>query len=123
MSTSDKNVSKSSTLPSELKPEQTLGLIGLGLMQKISSDGLSGWDWSSEGSVERADLVALRQRLEMTSLAIETGAPLTTSEVTHLLGSRPGSSKVEKGGIIARRLSRNVWRLNKVEKDHSHWRN
>ena len=123
MSTSDKNVSKSSTLPGELKPEQTLGLIGLGLMQKMSSDGLSGWDWSSEGNGEKADLVALRQRLEMTSLAIETGAPLTTSEVTHLLGSRPGSSKVERGGLIARRISRNVWKLNKAEKDHSHWRN
>ncbi len=123
MATSDKNVSKSSTLPSELKAEQTLGLIGLGLMQKMSNDGISGWDWSSEGTGEKADLVALRQRLEMTSLAIETGAPLTTSEVTHLLGSRPGSSKVERGGLIARRISRNVWKLNKVEKDHSHWRN
>ena len=123
MSTSDKNVSKSSTLPSELKPEQTLGLIGLGLMQKMSNDGISGWDWSSEGNGEKADLVALRQRLEMTSLAIETGAPLTTSEVTHLLGSRPGSSKVERGGLVARRISRNVWKLNKAEKDHSHWRN
>jgi len=123
MSTSDKNVSNSSTLPTELKAEQTLGLIGLGLMQKMSNEGVSGWDWSSEGIGERADLVALRQRLEMTSLAIETGAPLTTSEVTHLLGSRPGSSKVEKGGLIARRISRNVWRINKLEKDNSHWRN
>ena len=123
MSTSDKNVSKSSTLPSELKPEQALGLIGLGLMQKISSDGLSGWDWSSEGNGEKADLVALRQRLELTALAIETGAPLTTSEVSHLLGSRPGSSKVERGGLIARRISRNVWKLNKSEKETNHWRN
>ena len=123
MATSDKNGSNSTTLPTELKAEQTLGLIGLGLMQKISNDGLDGWDWSLEGNGEKTDLVALRQRLEMTSLAIETGAPLTTSEVTHLLGYRPSSSKVERGGLIARRISRNVWRLNKIEKDHSHWRN
>ena len=57
------------------------------------------------------------------TLAIETGAPLSTSEVTQLLGSRPGSPKTERGGLIARRISRNVWKLNKAEKDNSHWRN
>ena len=123
MSTSEEKVSNSSTLPTELKAEQALGLIGLGLMQKMSREGVSGWDWESEGRGEKADLVALRQRLEMTSLAIETGAPLTTSEVTHLLGSRPGSPKTERGGLIARRISRNVWKLNKAEKDNPHWRN
>ena len=123
MSTSNKNVPNTNTLPSELKAEQTLGLIGLGLMQKISNEGVSVWDWSTEGSGDKIDLVALRQRLEATSLAIETGAPLTTSEVTHLLGSRPVSSKVEKGGLIAKRISRNVWKISKAENDHSHWRN
>ena len=85
MSTSEQNASNSNTLPSELKAEQALGLIGLGLMQKMSREGTSNWDWSTEGNGEKADLVALRQRLEMTALAIETGAPLTTSEpVTNL---------------------------------------
>ena len=123
MSTSQEKVSSSNTLPTELKAEQTLGLIGLGLMQKMSREGFSGWDWSSEGTGDKADLVALRQRLELTALAIETGAPLSTSEVTQLLGSRPGSSKTERGGLIARRISRNVWKLNKAEKETSHWRN
>ena len=123
MSTSQENVASSNTLPTELKAEQTLGLIGLGLMQKVSREGTSLWDWPAEESGEKADLVALRQRLEMTALAIETGAPLSTSEVTQLLGSRPVSSKVERGGLIARRISRNVWKLNKAEKDNSHWRN
>ncbi len=123
MSTSKENVSTSSTLPSELKAEQALGLIGLGLMKKMSREGVSGWDWSSEANNEKVDLVSLRQRLELTSLAIETGAPLTTSEVTHLLGSRPGSSKAERGGLIARRISRNVWKLTRNEKDNSYWRN
>ena len=123
MSTTQENVSKSNDLPTELKAEQTLGLIGLGLMQKMSRESGSGWDWSSEGAGEKADLVALRQRLELTALAIETGAPLTTSEVAQLLGSRPVSSKAERGGLIARRLSRNVWKINKADKDNSHWRN
>ena len=123
MSTSNKNVPNTNTLPSELKAEQTLGLIGLGLMQKISNEGVSVWDWSTEGSGDKIDLVALRQRLEATSLAIETGAPLTTTEVTHLLGSRPGSSKVERGGLIAKRISRNVWKISKADNQNSHWRN
>ena len=123
MSTSEKNVSTSSTVPTELKAEQALGLIGLGLMKKMSREGVTGWDWASEESREKADLVALRQRLELTALAIETGAPLTTSEVTHLLGPRPGSSKAQRGGLVARRISRNVWKLNRNENDNGYWRN
>ena len=123
MSTSQQKSNEAESLPTELKAEQTLGLIGLGLMQKMSREGFSGWDWSSEGNGEKADLVSLRQRLELTALAIETGAPLSTSEITQLLGSRPGSSKVERGGLVARRISRNVWKLNKAEKETSHWRN
>ncbi len=123
MSNKEKNVSSSSTMPTELKAEQALGLIGLGLMQKMSREGATGWDWSSEGPGDKADLVALRQRLELTALAIETGAPLSTSEVTQLLGSRPGSSKAERGGLLAKRISRNVWKLTRSEKDSSYWRN
>tara|TARA_B100000029_G_scaffold61102_1_gene54967 strand:+ start:231 stop:602 length:372 start_codon:yes stop_codon:yes gene_type:complete len=123
MSTSEANASNSNTLPTELKAEQALGLIGLGLMQKMSREGTSGWDWSTEGGNEKVDIASLRHRLELTALAIDTGAPLSTSEVTHLLGSRPGSSKTERGGLVARRISRNVWRLNKAEQENSHWRN
>ena len=123
MATTEQKVPNSDALPTELKAEQALGLIGLGLMQKMSRDGCSGWDWVSEGSGDKADLVALCQRLELTALAIKTGAPLTTSEVTHLLGSRPGSSKAERGGLIATRISRNVWKLTQNEKENSYWRN
>ena len=123
MSTSQEKVSTSNTLPTELKAEQTLGLIGLGLMQKMSREGFSGWDWSSEGTGDKADLVALRQRLELTALAIETGAPLSTSEVTQLLGARPGSAKTERGGLVARRITRNVWKRSRGEKDSAYWRN
>ena len=122
MSTPQENSSKPSTLPTELKAEQALGMIGLGLMQKMSRDGTAGWDWSAEAG-EKADLVALRQRLELTALALQTGAPLSTSEVTQLLGVRPGSSKTERGGLSAKRISRNVWKLTKSDKESSYWRN
>jgi hypothetical protein len=63
---------------------------------------------------ETADLSALRQRLELTDLAIRTGAPLTTAEVSALLGARPGAAEVERGGLVARRVSRNVWKLSRL---------
>ena len=123
MSTSETQASNSTTLPTELKAEQALGLIGLGLMQKISCEGTSDWHWSTSGEGDKADLLLLRQRLELTALAIETGAPLSTSEVTQLLGAKPGSSKAERGGLTARRLSRNVWKLSRSDKESSYWRN
>ena len=67
-----------------------------------------GWRHHRNADSER--LRQLRQRLELTSLAIETGAPLTTAEVSLLLGARPGTERVERGGLVARRVSRNVWR-------------
>ena len=125
MSTSSKTDTESTTFPSELKAEQALGLIGVGLMQKMSNEGISNWNWASEENTEKSDLVSLRQRLEITALAIETGAPLTTSEVAQLLGARPGSNKTERGGLIANRISRNVWKLSRRDsnKDNTYWRN
>tara|TARA_Y100001968_G_C19185754_1_gene632664 strand:- start:192 stop:563 length:372 start_codon:yes stop_codon:yes gene_type:complete len=123
MSTPEVKQTDSSTLPSELKAEQALGLVGIGLMQKITSEGKSGLNWLFEENEEKADLVSLRNRLELTSLALETGAPLTTAEVTQLLGARPISQKTERGGLVARRISRNVWKLSKADKDSSYWRN
>ena len=123
MSTSQKTQTKASSLSPELKAEQALGLIGLGLMQKISKEGATGWNWPEEDDEKKADLLALRQRLEITALAIETGAPLTTSEVTQIMGAKPGSAKIERGGLVAKRISRNVWKLNRAEKEVAHWRN
>ena len=59
----------------------------------------------------------LRQRLELTALAIDTGAPLSTAEVSLLLGARPGHERVERGGLVARRISRNVWRLSRLDQE------
>jgi hypothetical protein len=60
-------------------------------------------------------VAALRQRLELTQLALSTGAPLSTAEVTYLMGARPGSARVERGGLRARRVNRNVWKLSRVD--------
>jgi hypothetical protein len=97
-----------------VRPEQALGLIGLGLMRRMTRGGEDlPWMWSEEEEGGSADLVALRQRLELTQLALHTGAPLSTAEVTQLMGARPGGGVVQRGGLTARRLSRNVWKLSR----------
>ena len=105
----------------EMNPEQALGLVSLGLMKKLSQKSITDLNWLRED--QSCDLHELRQRLEITSLAIETGAPLSTSEVSRLLGFRPNASKVERGGLIAKKISRNVWKLLKSNQETSHWRN
>jgi len=123
MSASPKRNPGSEAIPSELDPQQALGLVGLGMMQKISKDGTSRLRLVEEPE-GRYDLKALRQRLELVALAIETGSPLSTSEVTYLLGARPGSSKTTRGGLTAQKISRNVWKLYRnEEKESSYWRN
>ena len=121
MSVSQPKVPQSNNSNAEFNPEQALGLVSLGLMQKLSDKGLADLNWLRED--EKCDSYELRQRLELTSLAIDTGAPLSTSEVSKLLGVRPGSAKVERGGLIAKKISRNVWRLMKSSQESSHWRN
>ena len=121
MSVTQPNDSNNSNSHNEINPEEALGLVSLGLMQKLSDKGIANLNWLKED--ERCDSYELRQRLELTSLAIETGAPLSTTEVSKLLGVRPGSSKVERGGLIAKKVSRNVWRLIKSSQENSHWRN
>jgi hypothetical protein len=101
-----------------VKPEQALAFIGLGLMRRMA-DGGAGlpWVWSEEEDGGSADLAALRQRLELVRLALDTGAPLSTAEVTQLMGARPGAAVVQRGGLRARRLSRNVWKLSRAGDD------
>ena len=102
-----------------LKPEQALALIGMGLMRKLAEEGDSlPWLWNGEEEASSSmDLPLLRQRLELVDLALRTTAPLTTAEVTHLMGARPGSPVVERGGLVARRQSRNVWILSRLSAD------
>ena len=123
MNSSKQSDQGSQEFSNELKPEQALGLVSLGLMQKLTNKGLTDLKWLTEENKENANLQALQQRLELTSLAIETGAPLSTAEVSQLLGVIPITSKTERGGLVAKRLSRNVWKLSRIEKNTSHWRN
>ncbi|KGG16413.1 MULTISPECIES: hypothetical protein [unclassified Prochlorococcus] len=123
MSASPNPNTNSQAIPSELNPEQALGLVGLGMMQKISRVGTSRLRLV-EDNEEKFDLHNLRQRLELIDLATKTGAPLSTSEVKYLLGAKPGSSKTERGGLLAQRISRNVWKLSRAEdKETTYWRN
>ena len=107
---------QSSLKPVDLNADQALGMVSFGLMQRLAQDGQVDLPWlEGSGNADSERLRQLRQRLELTSLAIETGAPLTTAEVSMLLGARPGTERVERGGLVARRVGRNVWRLSKAE--------
>ena len=97
-----------------LKPDQALALVSMGLMQKMAAKGELPWIWSEAEDGGSCDVASLRQRLELTQLALSTGAPLSTAEVTYLMGARPGAASVERGGLRAQRVSRNVWKLSQV---------
>jgi hypothetical protein len=98
----------------DMNAEQALALIGMGLVRKLMAEGQDGsWLWMGEENGSAVDGSALRQRLELVDLAVRTAAPLTTAEVTHLLGARPGAPVVERGGLLARRRGRNVWTLSR----------
>jgi hypothetical protein len=100
----------------DLPPERALALIGMGLMRKLAASAQDGpWLWNESEDGGAIDVQGLRQRLEMVELALRTAAPLTTAEVTHLMGARPGSAVVERGGLLARRQSRNVWILSRSQ--------
>jgi len=115
----DPSSPEAASLPTEpqtadLNAEQTLAYIGMGLMRKLMAEGeWSPWMWTSEEGGASVDVASLRQRLELVDLAVRTAAPLTTAEVTHLLGARPGAPVVERGGLLARRQGRNVWILSR----------
>lgn len=95
--------------------QQALALMGLGLMHRLAGQQDSSWSWREAEDGGQADAQALRQRLESIDLAIRTGAPLSTAEVTHLLGARPGAAVTERGGLQARRLNRNLWVLSRAD--------
>ena len=100
MVTSQKKAPDSSASENELSPDQTRGLVSLSLMQKLSQKDPS-FSWLVDTKSEQLNLKNLRDRLELTELALKTGAPLTTSEVSILMGAKPGKSKIERGGLLA----------------------
>lgn len=122
MVTSQKKAPDSSSSENELSPDQTLGLVSLSLMQKLSQKDPS-FSWLVDTKPDQTNLKKLRDRLELTELALKTGAPLTTSEVSILMGAKPGKSKIERGGLLATKIARNVWKLSKLGQGSSYYRN
>ena len=122
MGTSQQNEPNNSGNKKELSTDQTLGLVSLSLMQKLYQKD-SSFSWLEEEKSEKVNLKNLRDRLELTELALNTGAPLTTSEVTSLIGAKPGKSKLERGGLLATKIARNVWKLSKATQGNSYYRN
>ena len=122
MVTSQKKAPDSSASENELSPDQTLGLVSLSLMQKLSQKDPS-FSWLADPRPDQLNLKNLRDRLELTELAINTGAPLTTAEVSILMGAKPGKSKIERGGLLAIKVARNVWKLSKLSQGSSYYRN
>ena len=122
MGNSQKKGPDSSRTENELSTDQTLGLVSLSLMQKLSQKDPS-FSWLVDDKSDKANLKNLRDRLELTELALNTGAPLTTSEITILIGAKPGKPKLERGGLLATKIARNVWRLSKISQGNSFYRN
>ena len=120
-SSQEKSIS-SSIGTDELSSEKTLGLVSLSLMQKLSQKDPT-FSWLIDENSESKNLNYLRDRLELSELAIKTGAPLSTSEVSILMGAKPGKSKVERGGLLATKISRNVWKITKLNDENNYWRN
>ena len=122
MVTSQKKALGSTSSENELSTDQTLGLVSLSLMQKLSQKDPS-FSWLVDTKPDQINLKKLRDRLELIELAINTGAPLTTSEVSILMGAKPGKSKIERGGLFATKIARNVWKLSKLSQGSSYYRN
>ena len=122
MASSQEKLISSSIGTDELSSEKTLGLVSLSLMQKLSQKDPT-FSWLIDENSESKNLNNLRNRLELTELAIKTGAPLSTSEVSILMGAKPGKSKVERGGLLATKISRNVWKITKLNDENNYWRN
>ena len=122
MTSTHKNSIKASSENRELSPDQTLGLVSLTLMQKLSQKDPS-FSWLIDDNKDLRNMKNLRNRLELIDLAIKTGAPISTAEVSFLMGAKPGNSRVERGGLIAIKVSRNVWKIAKNNSENNYWRN
>ena len=122
MTSPHKNPIKASSENRELSPDQTLGLVSLTLMQKLSQKDPS-FSWLIDDNKDFRNMKNFRNRLELIDLAIKTGAPISTAEVSFLMGAKPGKSRVERGGLIAIKVSRNVWKIAKNSNENNYWRN
>ena len=70
---------------------------------------------SVAASADSADPAPFLARLEAAERAIASGLGLTTAEVAWVLGVRPGSTPLTRGGITATRTGWNCWRLESAD--------
>ena len=70
---------------------------------------------ASADSADHADPAPFLARLEAAERAITSGLGLTTAEVSWILGVKPASSPVTRGGITATRTGCNCWRLQSAD--------
>jgi hypothetical protein len=69
----------------------------------------------SAASADPPDAGPFLARLEAAERAIRSGLGLSTTETAWILGVRPGSSPLTRGGITATRTGWNCWRLQSAD--------
>jgi len=82
--------------------------------QTVPTGALAKRSAQSAPSPEPPDAAPFLARLEAAERAIRSGLGLTTAEAAWVLGVRPGSAVVERGGIRATRTGWNCWRLERI---------
>jgi hypothetical protein len=87
-------------------PMEPTGISGTAPMEP---DGVHGTAPAEPDGIQQ--LEQLRTRLAALRDAVELGAPLTTVEVSALLGARPGGAEVVRGRLRAVREARNCWTI------------
>jgi hypothetical protein len=83
--------------------------------QPTQQTAITAASGASADSADPTDPQPFLARLEAAERAITSGLGLTTSEVSWILGVKPASSPVTRGGITATRTGWNCWRLTRVE--------
>jgi hypothetical protein len=82
---------------------------GISRTDPMESDGIhAASPMESDGAQQ---LEQLRTRLAALRDAAELGAPLTTAEVSVLLGARAGGAEVVRGRLRAVKQSHNCWTI------------
>jgi hypothetical protein len=80
--------------------------MGIGRTDPMDSDGTA-----PAAPMESDGIRQLQARLAALRDAVEMGAPLSTAEVSMLLGARPGGAEVVRGRLRAVREARNCWTI------------
>ena len=82
--------------------------------QPTQETALAAPSAASADSADPTDPTPFLARLEAAERAITSGLGLTTAETAWILGVKPSSSPVTRGGITATRTGWNCWRLTRA---------